>query len=108
MRTQYPMIMRVVQTMYASNMVLRKQRQAIENALHEGQVTETDAAKLKHEVNKRIKELYLAPLSSFGVSEQALPQPHLTACNGIVERHRGTASCNGIVSRHRVTACSGT
>ena len=59
MRTRYPMIMRTVQTMYACNMVLRSQRHAIERSRGEGEVTQADAERLMHEVNKKIKELYL-------------------------------------------------
>ena len=58
LRDENPGVTRAVETRYVANLVLRRQREIVDELLHHGELTTLDAVALKAQLNQHIKQLY--------------------------------------------------
>ena len=62
-------VSQVVETRYAANLILRRQRHIVEEMQHHGELTDGDAANLTAEINAKLKEIHFSHPDKFGVKE---------------------------------------
>lgn len=88
MTHELPSISQAVETRYAANLVLRKQRSIVERMQHHGELTDLDAASLIAGINHHLKDLYRIRPRNLGAADDStdlVEAPSFRFLEGAVE-----------------------